>query len=469
MESQPLPLRLQQPKGASQPLRGPSRLRPQPPHDAADKHYCIWTIGCQMNEAESSKVEAMLGQVGYRRTEDEDLADIIVLNSCVVRQAAEDKVVGKLGALQRVKRDHPEVRIALTGCMVTGQEGRLRERFPHVDLFFEPSEFDKLVNIVPELRDADADLAELPHYYQPLASHPGVAAFVPVIYGCNFLCSYCIVPYRRGKEHSRPFDEIVAEVWRLAAQGVKEVTLLGQTVNAYGHDLPDGRDLADLLTTVDSVPGIQRVRFLTSHPKFFSDKLIRAIADLPGLCEHVNLPIQAGDNEVLRRMRRTYTQEIYRDRIALIRETIPGVTLATDIIVGFPGETDEQFANTLQLLNDLEFDKVHVAMYSPRPGTLSARWTDDIPHEVKHARHQQIERVQERVSAAKLRALVGATREILVDGFAKGRWRGRTRGNQLVFFDAPGDWLGQFVEVRVASSMTWYVLGEPVSVRAAVS
>jgi tRNA-2-methylthio-N6-dimethylallyladenosine synthase len=288
-----------------------------------------------------------------------------------------------------------------------------------------------------------------------------------VIYGCNFLCSYCIVPYRRGKEISRPFDEIVDEVRRLAAQDVKEVTLLGQTVNAYGHDLPDGRDLADLLIAVDSVPGIERVRFLTSHPKFFSDKLIHTIAELPGLCEHVNLPIQAGDNEVLRRMRRTYTHEIYRDRIALIRDTIPGVTLATDIIVGFPGETDEQFDNTLQLLNDIEFDKVHVAMYSPRPGTLSARWEDDIPHDVKHARHQQIERIQERVSAAKLRALVGETREILVDGFAKGRWRGRTRGNQLVFFDAPGDWLGQFVDVRVTSSMTWYLLGEPVSVRAA--
>jgi tRNA-2-methylthio-N6-dimethylallyladenosine synthase len=457
VDSQPQPLRL---------IASP-RSAARAPHDADDKHYCIWTIGCQMNEAESSKVEAMLSQVGYLRTEDEDLADLIVLNSCVVRQTAEDKVVGKLGALQRIKREHPDVRIALTGCMVTGQENRLRERFPHVDLFFEPSEFDKLVQIVPELREADADLAELPHYYQPLPSNPGVAAFVPVIYGCNFLCSYCIVPYRRGKEISRPFDEIVDEVRRLAAQNVKEVTLLGQTVNAYGHDLPDGRDLADLLVAVDSVPGIERVRFLTSHPKFFSDKLIHAIAQLPGLCEHVNLPIQAGDNEVLRRMRRTYTHEIYRDRIALIRDTIPGVTLATDIIVGFPGETDEQFDNTLRLLNDIEFDKVHVAMYSPRPGTLSARWEDDIPHDVKHARHQQIERIQERVSAAKLRALVGQTREILVDGFAKGRWRGRTRGNQLVFFDAPGDWLGQFVDVRITSSMTWYLLGEPVSVRAA--
>jgi tRNA-2-methylthio-N6-dimethylallyladenosine synthase len=431
---------------------------------ADEKQYLIWTIGCQMNEAESSKVEAMLSQVGYRRTDIEDQADVIVLNSCVVRQAAEDKVAGKIGSLARVKRNRPDVRIALTGCMVTGQEQKLRDRFPHVDLFFGPSEFEKMAEIVPELAEADADLAELPHYYQSTATDPGVAAFVPIIYGCNFLCSYCIVPYRRGKEVSRPFEEVVAEVSRLAERGVREITLLGQTVNAYGHDLPDGRDLADLLTAIDAVPGIERLRFLTSHPKFFSDKLIDTMAALPSICEHVNLPVQAGDNEVLRRMRRTYTAEHYRDRIARIRETIPGVTVSTDIIVGFPEETDEQFANTLSLLRDLEFDKVHVAMYSPRPGTLSARWEDDIPHNVKHARHQAIERLQEEISARKYRALIGQTREILVDGFAKGRWRGRTRGNQLVFFDATGDWLGQTVNVEITESTTWYLLGRPLAV-----
>lgn len=427
----------------------------------AGKSYLVWTIGCQMNEAESAKVEAMLAQVGYARTEREDEADVIVLNSCVVRQAAEDKVAGKIGSLVRAKRNKPDLRIAVTGCMVTGQEKSLHDRFPHVDLFFEPSDFSKLQGIIPELANADGDLAELPHYYQPIASDYRVTAHVPIIYGCNFVCSYCIVPYRRGREVSRPFEEIVAEVTRLGASGVKEVTLLGQTVNAYGHDLPDGRDLADLLSAVNDVPGIERVRFLTSHPKYFSDKLIHAIADLPKLCEHVNLPVQAGDNEILRRMRRTYTHEHYRDRIDLIRRTIPNVTLATDIIVGFPGETDEQFANTLSLLEDIEFDKVHVAMYSPRPGTLSARWEDDIPHEVKHARHQSVERIQERVSLARHQAMVGRREEILVDGFAKGRWRGRTRGNALVFFDATGDWLGQTVDVEVTSASTWYLLGEP--------
>jgi tRNA-2-methylthio-N6-dimethylallyladenosine synthase len=436
----------------------------QHPAASADRHYCIWTIGCQMNEAESAKVEAMLNQVGYRRTEHEDDADVIVLNSCVVRQAAEDKVVGKLGSLARIKRSRPDVRIALTGCMVTGQEQRLRDRFPYVDLFFEPSDFERLSEIVPELGEADTDLAELPHYYQPVSSHPGVSAFVPIIYGCNFVCSYCIVPYRRGKETSRPFDDIVAEVDRLARQGVREVTLLGQTVNAYGHDLSDGRDLADLLGAVDAVPGIDRLRFLTSHPKYFSDKLIDAMARLDTVCEHVNLPVQAGDDEVLRRMRRTYTTGHYRERIARIRATIPGVTVSTDIIVGFPGETDEQFARTYRLLEEIEFDKVHVAMYSPRPGTLSARWEDDIPHAVKHARHSAVERLMEEVSARKHRAMVGQRREILVDGHAKGRWRGRTRGNQLVFFDAPGDWLGQIVDIEITEATTWYLLGQPVAV-----
>ncbi|MDI3339226.1 MAG: tRNA (N6-isopentenyl adenosine(37)-C2)-methylthiotransferase MiaB [Sphaerobacter sp.] len=429
------------------------------------KRYCIWTIGCQMNEAESAKAAALLSQAGYLQTHIEEEADVIIVNSCVVRQAAEDKVAGKLGSLARIKRVRPDLRIALTGCMVTGQEARLAERFPHVDLFYGPSQFERLVEIAPELAHVDTDLAELPHFYQADSAGSDVTAFVPIIYGCNFVCSYCIVPYRRGRERSRPMQEIVDEVRRLSERGVKEVTLLGQTVNAYGHDLPGGPDLADLLAAVNDVPGIERVRFLTSHPKYMSDRIVQAVATLPKVCEHINLPVQAGDDEVLRRMRRTYTVDFYRERIEFIRRTIPGVTISTDIIVGFPGETEAQFQRTLELLAELRLDKVHVAMYSPRPGTLSARWEDDIPWDEKRRRHQAVERLQASILGERNRGYVGTTFEILVDGMAKGRWRGRTRGNDLVFFEAAGDWKGKFVDVRITEASPWYLLGEPVAVR----
>ncbi len=359
------------------------RLRPAAspaPLPRNGKRFHVWTIGCQMNEADSAKIAATLQEAGYTATPDEQDADIVILNSCVVRQAAEDKVAGKLNSLVRLKRERPDVSVVLTGCMVTNQQDRLRERFPHVDLFFDPSDFGELEKVAPEVSDLSDDLAELPHYYaDPGSSTSTVSAFVPIIYGCNFLCSYCIVPYRRGKERSRPVADIVAEVERLTAGGVREVTLLGQTVNAYGHDLPDNPNLADLLRAVGTISGIDRLRFLTSHPKYMSDAIIEAMADVPAVCEHMNLPVQAGDNDVLRRMRRTYTRDYWFDRIQLTRERMPEATVATDIIVGFPGETETQFLETFDLLERTRCDKVHLAMYSPRPGTLSARWEDDVP------------------------------------------------------------------------------------------
>jgi tRNA-2-methylthio-N6-dimethylallyladenosine synthase len=433
------------------------------PAAANGKRFHIWTIGCQMNEADSAKVAAMLQEVGYRATDDEREADIVVLNSCVVRQAAEDKVSGKLSSLVRLKRDRPDVSLVLTGCMVTNQQERLRERFPHVDLFFDPSDFDELRRFVPELADLEDDLAQLPHYYVPEAvAGAGVSAFVPIIYGCNFLCSYCIVPYRRGKERSRPMDEIVQEVERLVATGVREVTLLGQTVNAWGHDLPDRVGLADLLKAVDAIPGLERLRFLTSHPKYMSDDIVDAMAGLRTACEHMNLPVQAGDSDVLRRMRRTYSRDHWLERIAFTRNRMPGVTVATDIIVGFPGETDAQFMHTYDLLEQARCDKVHLAMYSPRPGTLSARWEDDIPHEEKLRRHTALEKLQERICTELNGRRLGETYEVLVESKQKGRWTGRTRGNTLLHFEHADDLAGKLVDVRVTRTTPWYLIGEAV-------
>ena len=448
---------------APHPATAPPRLAPN------GKRFFIWTIGCQMNEADSAKVAAMLQEVGYRRTEDETDADIVVLNSCVVRQAAEDKVAGKLNSLARLKRERPQMPLVLTGCMVTNQQEKLKERFPHVDLFFDPSDFDRLQTVVPELADLEDDLQQLPHYYAPQAEglstdagRAAVTAFVPIIYGCNFLCSYCIVPYRRGKETSRPLAEIVAEVERLVAGGVREVTLLGQTVNAYGHDLPDRPGLAGLLRAVDAVPGLERLRFLTSHPRYMSDEIIRTMAELPSCCEHMNLPVQAGDDEVLRRMRRTYSRELWRERIAFTRDQMPGCTVATDVIVGFPGETDAQFEQTYALLEDVACDKVHLAMYSPRPGTISARWEDDVPHAEKLRRHQALEALQVRLCTERNARRLGETVEVLVEGKAKGRWTGRSRGNQLVHFDDAADRLGQLVDVRITQTSPWFFVGEAV-------
>jgi tRNA-2-methylthio-N6-dimethylallyladenosine synthase len=426
------------------------------------KRFHVWTIGCQMNEADSSRIAATLQEAGYTSTSDENDADIVILNSCVVRQAAEDKVAGKLNSLMRLKREKPAVSVVLTGCMVTNQQEKLRERFPHVDLFFDPSDFEALEHIAPEVGALSDSVDQLPHYYLDAeATKAATSAFVPIIYGCNFLCSYCIVPYRRGKERSRPAADIVNEVARLTARGVREVSLLGQTVNAYGHDLPEKTGLADLLRRINDVPNLDRLRFLTSHPKYMSDEIISTMAELPTVCEHMNLPVQAGDDDVLKRMRRTYSRTYWLERIAETRERMPGVTVATDIIVGFPGETESQFMQTYDLLEQARCDKVHLAMYSPRPGTLSARWEDDVPHEEKQRRHRVLETLQERVQTENNARRLGKTFEVLVEGRAKGRWTGRTRGNTLVHFDDSQELQGEMVNVTITKTSPWFLMGEP--------
>ena len=435
------------------------------------KSFYIWTVGCQMNVADSNYVAATLKGKGYGESQELDGADVVVLNSCVVRQAAEDRIVGKLGEVASLKRRNPNMFVALTGCMVTEDQTTLRRRFPMVDLFFKPSAVqDFLVglpdNAAPDLGEYGVALAL--EGLLPTAQAGGIAAYIPIIYGCNKTCTYCIVPFRRGKERSRTIEEIAREVEHLATQGVREVTLLGQNVDTYGHDLQEATDLAALLDRLNEIEDLWRIRFLTSHPKDMAQNLIEAVGKLPKAMEHINLPVQAGDDEVIKRMKRRYTLRYYRDLIRRIRETIPNVTLATDIIVGFPGETHDQFMHTMDLLQEIRFDKVHVAAYSPRPGTVAATWPDDVPHEEKMVRLHAVEKLQEQIGRELNGKHLGEEMEILIEGSERGKWMGRTRGNKIVFLsqegDSAADRVGQLVTARIDEAGPWSLQGSLVKV-----
>jgi len=427
--------------------------------------YHIWTIGCQMNKADSERLGSALEQMGLQPVERANEADVIVVNSCVVRQNAEDKVVGNLTFMAPLKTKRPGRVMALMGCMVGPETGELQRRFPHVDVFMRPQQYGPLLELVGNRLGLDWEGC-----VGPLApTHPDVTCYVPIIHGCDLMCSFCIIPYRRGRQVSRPMDEVVREVELLVARGVKEVTLLGQTVDAYGHDLSDKPDLADLLERLNAVCGLKRIRFLTSHPSFMSDRIIEAVAGLPKVCEHINLPVQAGDDEVLRRMRRPYTHREYVGLVQRIRDAMPGAAMSTDIIVGFPGETHEQFQRSLELVSGLRFDKVHCAAYSGRPGTIADRtMPDDVTSEQKAQRLAELERLQESILIQDNARLVGREQEILVEGRHKGKWQGRTRGNKLVFFSQEtgrdeADRLGQLVNVNIDKTTAWSLQGTPVS------
>ena len=418
--------------------------------------YYIWTIGCQMNRADSERINRYLEQIGYQATAKVDEAEIIVLNGCVVRQSAEDRVINKLNALKSLKQERENMILAVTGCIVNSRMNELKQRFPWVDLFFAPQAFFELSRFLTN-RELTPKGVELGSF---LPSHPSPSTFVPIIQGCDNFCSYCIVPYRRGREKSRPVADILCEVEGLVGCGVKEVTLLGQNVNSYGHDLPARPDLARLLSQLNRIDGLARLRFLTSYPKDMSGSLIEAVTRLEKVCEHISLPLQAGDNDILGAMRRGYTAEHYRELAQRIRHAIPGVALSTDVIVGFPGEGEKQFQRTFDLLDELRFDTVHVAAYSPRPGTIASRKLEDnVPPEEKRRRRQGIEELQEGIAAEINRKLLGQTVEILVEGRKKGKWWGRTRTDKLVFFNDEADHLGQLVEVKIEKASPWSLQG----------
>ncbi len=420
------------------------------------KRFHIWTVGCQMNKADSGFIAACLQQAGLTAAAAAE-ADLIVLNSCVVREHAEMRVVNKLRSLQSLKRSRPGVRIALTGCLVDSRTDILRDRFPWVDLFFRPQHWGTLSRWGEE-----HGLPGLAVAGPLLPREVPVSAYVPVMQGCDSFCSYCIVPFRRGRAHSRPPDEICAEAGALADRGAREVVLLGQIVDAYGEDLPSRADLAGLLEQVAGIQGLWRVRFLTSHPAHMSQKLIGAIARLDKVCRHVNLPIQAGDDAILKAMKRGYTVADYLGLLADIRRQVPGVALSTDVIVGFPGETEAQFGGTLEVLRRARFDQVHIAAYSPRPGTAAARlMPDDVPAEVKEARRSRAEALQNGIAAEINGAYQGRTVTVLVEGRKKGKWWGRTPEDKLVFFSAEGSLTGQLAGVRIDRTSPFSLQGAP--------
>jgi tRNA-2-methylthio-N6-dimethylallyladenosine synthase len=427
-----------------------------------------------MNVADSQRVASSLEKLGYRQARCAEDADVIVLNTCVVRQSAEDKAYGRLTSLRPLKEKHPELVINLMGCLVGVRgNGRLRESFPFVDVFSPPSDPGPLVAY---LTQGESRLLEETETTQRFALMDGdfvlpvsergrlAAAYVPVVLGCSHACTFCVIPYRRGPERSRSVGEIIAEVRALVDQGVKEVTFLGQIVDRYGKDVPGGPDLGDLLRTAHQVEGLQRIRFLTSHPSYMTDELLGTVAELPKVMPHIEVPVQAGDDQVLEDMKRGYTAADYRRLVERIRRRLdggfPGVSIATDVIVGFPGESEAQFQRTYDLLDELKVDVAHLARYSTRPGTVAERrMVDNVPEEEKWRRFRALEELQEGIAAQINSAYLGRTVEVLFEEKVKGRWKGRTPTNKLVFVESDRDLWGTLQPVQVTWTGPWSMQG----------
>ena len=428
--------------------------------------YHIWTSGCQMNVADSRRVASALEGLNYQASTKAEDADVIVLNTCVVRQSAEDSAVGRISSLKSIKRKRPGVVINVMGCLV-GIKGtrELEEQFPHVDVFSPPSDPGPLMAFLTQEESKDWQQGATSRRFAfmdgELALPEGdrsqlVSAFVPVVLGCSHACTYCIIPYRRGIERSRPVEDVLNEIRSLVSQGVKEVTLLGQIVDRYGLDLPQKSSLSDLLRLANDIDGLERIRFLTSHPNWFGTDLMDTVADLPKVMPHIEVPHQAGHDQVLQNMKREYSIDQYRQLVKEIRNRIPGVSIATDVILGFPGETEEQFQDSYDVLKELKLDVVHLARYSVRPGTVAARkMDDDVTDEEKWRRFRLVEELQENIAGEINQHYLGETVEVLFEGQNKNRWRGRTPTNKLVFAESNLNLLGKIVPVKITWTGPW--------------
>jgi len=422
-----------------------------------------------MNVADSQRLGSALERLGYEFTGMAEDADVIVLNTCVVRQSAEDKATGRLTSLKPLKTKNPGLVVNLMGCMVGIREPeRLRDRFPFVDVFSPPSDPGPLLAYLTRGEAQEMEATRTADLFAALDGDilPGyergqtISVNVPIVLGCSHACTFCVIPSKRGAERSRPAEEIITEAHSLVSAGVKEITLLGQIVDRYGKDLPDGSSLSTLIKRLDNIEGLERIRFLTSHPNYFGEELMKTVADLPKVMPHIEIPIQAGSDEILKAMRRGYSQADYRKIIAKIREHIPGCSIATDIIVGFPGEGETLFMETYGLLEDLRMDVAHLARYSPRPGTVSAkRYEDNIPEEEKMRRFRMLEDQQERIVGEINARQLGQAVEVLFENKVKGRWRGRTPTNKLVFVECEEELRGRVLPVTITWTGPWSMQG----------
>ena len=423
-----------------------------------------------MNVADSQRVASALEHLGYSATSQADEADVIVLNTCVVRQSAENKAYGRLHSIRPLKEQRPDLVINLMGCLVGVRNAdTLKKRFPFVDVFSPPSDPSPLVAFLTqsEVRDMEQSATAARYAYMdgdlllPQVERGSlVSGFIPVVYGCSHACTFCIIPYRRGVERSRPPEDILSEARSLVKQGVKEITLLGQIVDRYGKDQPDYPGLAGLLIRLQEIEGLERIRFLTSHPNWMTDDLLDTVAGLPKVMPHIEVPVQAGDDDVLANMHRGYTSDDYRRLVERIRARIPKVSIATDIIVGFPGETEAQFMHTYDLLDELKLDVAHLARYSSRPGTVATRrMQDDVPEDEKMRRFRMLEEQQEKIVSEINARYLGEKTEVLFEEKVKRRWKGRTPTNKLVFAESEEDLRGQVRAVHVTWAGPWSMIG----------
>lgn len=438
------------------------------------RRYHITTFGCQMNKADSERMAGILEDLGFQWSEDANEADLILYNTCTIRDNAEQKVYSYLGRQAKRKQTQPDLTLVVAGCVAQQEGEQLLRRVPEVDLIIGPQHANRLGDLLQQVFDGSQVVATEPIHIMEDITKPrrdsNITAWVNVIYGCNERCTYCVVPGVRGVEQSRTPAAIRAEMEQLGQQGYQEITLLGQNIDAYGRDLPgvtaSGRHLhnfTDLLYYIHDVAGIERLRFATSHPRYFTERLIKACQELPKVCEHFHIPFQSGDNDVLKAMKRGYTHEKYRQIIANIRDLMPDAAISADAIVGFPGETEAQFENTLKLVDEIGFDQLNTAAYSPRPGTPAAIWDNQLSEQVKSDRLQRLNHLVATKAAERSQRYLGRIEEILVEDVNPkdaSQVMGRTRGNRLTFFTGNIEELrGTFVKVKITEVRPFSLTG----------